>query len=661
MIDTKLNKTRVNLIYFSDPVCSTCWIVDSYVKKLLSEYASTIDLEVRMGGMLESWEIFAGATPERSAAYLEKLWDTESSRYGIQLDGSIWTKKPISSSTPASLAYYAAERQSPEKAIKFIRVVREMLFLQSKDISEHRHLVTAAYQVGLDVPTFLADMGSSKVYQKFVEAKHEKNQFNITHYPGLIFINEEGEIAKGIDLSDRVTPMDMYADWERILHELTNGNPRKLVKTRLVSEVLNDYARLSISEIVLLSGFREKLVRQELRSLLREGVIIREMHGNLEYYRNNRTPFKLKKDGFLFNNAAVLGTGVCGTYIKTVLEMSGIIPHSIDRQKKDSFRGLGFILLENGINALDAIGLKSELFKTGNSINLFRAISPANRVLAETELTDCIAISREDYFNLFTSRISEDYTHYGVEALEIDANQSHVKTIQLSNNQQIKSEIYFASDGVRSKLRKQVFPESDLEIMPEREIVGTAYLPELDTPQDVFLKVVDTANGKFMGMLPLGDGNYIWYLQINQELDPIESSDADALYAYVSQSILNYPAVFKQLIAATDFQKAFLWTAHRMDLLPAFNHKNLVFLGDAAHPLLAFTSQGANSALEDAAYLLTLLSHQEWEETTEEVFDHYYEIRRDAIQNHILEGDALLDDFMNLKTTKTFKLPLSIQ
>ena len=659
MTDTKLNKRRVHLIYFSDPVCSTCWIADSYVKKLLSEYSAIIDLEIRMGGLLDSWDVFAGQSPEKSAADLQKLWNTESSRYGIQLDGSIWAKKPIASSIPASLAFYAAEIQSPEKAIKFIRVVREMLFLQNKDISENRHLVTAAYQVGLDVPTFLADMGSSNVYQKFIEAKHDKNQFNITHYPSLVFINEEGENAKSIDLSDSVSLNDMYADWERILNELTNGNPRKQVKTRLVSEVLSDYERLSLSEIILLSGFREKLVRQELRSLLREGILIRELHGSVEYYRNNSTPFKLKKDGFLFNNAAVLGTGVCGTYVKTILEMSGVITQSIDRQKKDSFRGLGFILLKNGINALDAIGLKSELFKTGNSINLFRAVSPANRVLAEHELTDCVAISREDYFDLFSSRIIEDYTQYGLEALEIGTDTKYVNRIHLSNNQSINSEVYFASDGVRSKLRTQVFPENELVVLPEREIVGTAYLPHLDVPQDVFLKVVDTANGKFMGMLPLGDGNYIWYLQINQDLDPIHSSDA--MKEYVTQSILDYPSVFKELIHATDFEHAFLWTAQRMDLLPAFSYKNLVFLGDAAHPLLAFTSQGANSALEDAAYLLTLLSHQDWEETTEEVFERYYEIRKDAVQNHIDEGDALLEDFLKLPNTKTFRLPLSIQ
>jgi predicted DsbA family dithiol-disulfide isomerase len=260
-----------------------------------------------MGGMLESWADFAGNSSEKSAAGLQKLWNTESSRYGIQLDGSIWIKKPIASSTPASLAYYAAEIQSPEKAIKFIRVIREMLFLQNKDISENRHLVTAAHQVGLDVPTFLADIGSSDVYQKFIEAKHDKNQFNITQYPSLVFINEEGEIANSIDLSESVSLMDLYADWERILNELTNGNPRKQVKTRLVSEVLNDYERLSLSEIILLSGFREKLVRQELRSLLREGILIRELHGSIEYYRNNTTPFKLKKDGFLFNKVRNTG------------------------------------------------------------------------------------------------------------------------------------------------------------------------------------------------------------------------------------------------------------------------------------------------------------------------------------------------------------------
>jgi 2-polyprenyl-6-methoxyphenol hydroxylase-like FAD-dependent oxidoreductase len=97
-----------------------------------------------------------------------------------------------------------------------------------------------------------------------------------------------------------------------------------------------------------------------------------------------------------------------------------------------------------------------------------------------------------------------------------------------------------------------------------------------------------------------------------------------------------------------------------MDLLPAFHHKNILLLGDAAHPLLPFTSQGANSALEDAAYILTLLSNQQLDESMEDLFQRFYEIRKDAIQHHINEGDSLLEDFLNLTKVKKFKLPLSI-
>jgi 2-polyprenyl-6-methoxyphenol hydroxylase-like FAD-dependent oxidoreductase len=97
-----------------------------------------------------------------------------------------------------------------------------------------------------------------------------------------------------------------------------------------------------------------------------------------------------------------------------------------------------------------------------------------------------------------------------------------------------------------------------------------------------------------------------------------------------------------------------------MDILPSFHDKNTVLLGDAAHPVLPFTSQGANAAMEDAATLLAVLTNQCKSETLEMAFEDYYEIRRLSIKHYLNEGDMLLNDFINLSHNKGFKLPLSI-
>ena len=178
--------------------------------------------------------------------------------------------------------------------------------------------------------------------------------------------------------------------------------------------------------------------------------------------------------------------------------------------------------------------------------------------------------------------------------------------------------------------------------------------------QDEFIKIVDVAAGQSTGLIPLNNGKYIWFIQFNQDTHPIHDNTPEALKQYAENTTENYPDWFNLVIKESDFNQAFLWTAHRMDILPAFHKSKVVLAGDAAHPLLALTSQGANSALEDAAFLLMLLANQQPNETIEDVFTSYYELRKKVIQHYIDEGDLLLQNFLNLPSDKNYKIPLSL-
>jgi 2-polyprenyl-6-methoxyphenol hydroxylase-like FAD-dependent oxidoreductase/predicted DsbA family dithiol-disulfide isomerase len=661
MVETKPLLQRVKVMYFSDPVCSTCWIVDPYIKKLLKEYSAVIDLEIIMGGLLDSWENFCGGYEKETQSFLCDLWTKESSKYNIRLDESVWVEKPISSSIPASIAYYAAEFQGVDQAQRYIRNLREHLFLRGHDISERRHLISAAVESGLNVSQFINDLDNGRAKNVFENRQNDKRMWSVLHYPSLIFVNENGDIERGKDPVDDFSPAELYADWERILEKLTQGNSRKIVRTNTVSDVLRKYDRLSLYELTVLTGLNEHILKQQIEMLYREGILIKERHGEINYFRTNNTPYYFKKDGFLFNNPAVIGAGVCGRYIAKLLSLSDVTPQIFERQKKDAFKGFGFIILQNGIDALDAVGLKNELLRRSNTINFFKAINPEGQVLFEKILDNCLAITREDYYDLIDQSLPNLEVQYEISAEKVEYDEKdRLSGIQLSNEQSLQADVYFASDGIRSKLRSQVFPDCKLEIQPEREIVGSAYLPELDLPQDEFLKVIDVENGKNMGVLPLANGHYIWFLQLNADLSPVQDSSPEGIKNYLKASTANLPELFQMLAEHSDYSKAFLWTANRMDLLPSFHHQNLAFLGDAAHPLLAFTSQGANSALEDAANLFSMLSFQQADESFEDIFQRYYEIRKDAIAHHIKEGDSLLENFLNMKNNPYVKLPLSV-
>jgi 2-polyprenyl-6-methoxyphenol hydroxylase-like FAD-dependent oxidoreductase/predicted DsbA family dithiol-disulfide isomerase len=652
---------KIKVIYFSDPVCSTCWIMDPYIKKLISDYQIVIDLDMVMGGLLESWDNFCGGRVEETQTFLCDLWKDEAKKYNIHLDHSVWLKKPISSSTPASVAYYAAENQGMEIAQKFLRNLREQLFLRGKDISEKRHLITAAVDSGLNLDRFLHDLDNGFAATEFKKRLDDKTIWQVDHYPTLIFVNEEGEVEKGMDPVGNFSPQEMFNDWERILDKLTKGDSRKLVRTKTVSEVLKQYERLSFYELSVLTGLNERILTQQIEVLYREGMLVKEKHGNVNYYRSNNTSFFFKKDGFLFNNPTVIGAGVCGRYVSKVLSLFNVEPLVLERQKPDAFKGFGFIILKNGIDALDAVGLKNELLKESNSINFFKAVDPNGNILFEKLLDNCLAITREGFYKVIDESMPTFKVNFQEEAVDlIHGENNKLKGLKLSNDEVLHSEIFFATDGIRSKMRTSIYPDRHLEVLTEREIVGSAYLPELDIAKDEFLKVIDIENGKNMGILPLGDGNFIWFLQLNMETSPVEDNSPEGLQKYVEETTKNFPEAFQLLAKYSDFSKAFLWTANRMDLLPSFHHQQLVLLGDAAHPLLAFTSQGANSALEDAAYLLSMLSFQQYDDPVEDIFEQYYEMRKDAIAHHIKEGDSLLEHFLNMKKNPHFKLPLSV-
>ncbi len=45
----------VRIIYFTDPICSSCWGIEPQLRRMKLEYAGGLDIEYRMGGLLPDW------------------------------------------------------------------------------------------------------------------------------------------------------------------------------------------------------------------------------------------------------------------------------------------------------------------------------------------------------------------------------------------------------------------------------------------------------------------------------------------------------------------------------------------------------------------------------------------------------------------------------
>lgn len=146
----------LRVTYFTDPICSTCWGVEPQLRKLKLEYGDYFDIDYFMGGLLPSWDIYNSGGISK-ASDVAPHWDEVSPKYEMPIDGDVWLEDPLPSSYPPSVAFKAAQLQGQKLALAFLRCIREMVFLEKKNITKLEHLLKAAQETGLDVAQFQQD------------------------------------------------------------------------------------------------------------------------------------------------------------------------------------------------------------------------------------------------------------------------------------------------------------------------------------------------------------------------------------------------------------------------------------------------------------------------------------------------------------------------
>jgi predicted DsbA family dithiol-disulfide isomerase len=191
---TDVNKNKpIQVKYFTDPICSTCWIIQPLLRKLKLEYDEYVNIEYRMDGLLKSWADYKKKkdviqTPLDAA----KHWEEVCILHEMPIDGDVWIQDPPHSSYPPSIAFKAAQLQNTELAIHFLRRIKEMIFLEKKNIIHWYFLENAALEVGLDVVRLKRDC-ENKAKIKFKEDLKLTSDLGIDYFPTLIFEDKSGK------------------------------------------------------------------------------------------------------------------------------------------------------------------------------------------------------------------------------------------------------------------------------------------------------------------------------------------------------------------------------------------------------------------------------------------------------------------------------------
>ena len=254
----------VKIIYFTDPICSSCWGIEPQLKKLKLEYGHLIDIEYRMGGLLPNWDYNSGGISKPVDVAVH--WEEAGAYYDMPIDGDVWYVDPLESSYPPSIAVKAAELQSEEKAVYFMRKLREGLFLSKKNIAKWENIADAAKEAGLDVEQLEKDYESAGKMM-FQADLNLARKMGVRGFPTIFLLNEAG-------MQELVYGSRPYDAYENAI--------KKLYPEAVKNKYANDYAHLfsqfdtmTAKEFSVLSGMPRNEVEGYLNKLVSEGKLKR--------------------------------------------------------------------------------------------------------------------------------------------------------------------------------------------------------------------------------------------------------------------------------------------------------------------------------------------------------------------------------------------------
>ncbi|MBU3715357.1 MAG: hypothetical protein FGM46_10510, partial [Ferruginibacter sp.] len=257
-------KNKMEILYFTDPICSTCWSIQPQLRKFKIDYSENFDFEHIMGGLLPSWNNFnRGGITQPKDVYAH--WIEALRQSGMPVDGTIWLSQPLSSSFPPSIAFKAASIQNKEKAVALLRMLNENLFIHNLNIADLEVISNAAKEVGLDPPRLLMDWEKAEIlFNKDLMITAENN---VAVFPTMIFKMNGSVVATLIGEQN-------YTSMENILLQYYPDCKKNSIDN-LPKEIFKTFDSITLAEFKFINNHSSnREAKHILNSLLNEGYII---------------------------------------------------------------------------------------------------------------------------------------------------------------------------------------------------------------------------------------------------------------------------------------------------------------------------------------------------------------------------------------------------
>ena len=312
---------------------------------------------------------------------------------------------------------------------------------------------------------------------------------------------------------------------------------------------------------------------------------------------------------------AIVGGGIGGAALAASLHQRGFTPHIFERAAAFGEIGAGVQMTPNAVKVLRALGLYDRMIKSafqpeaavGRNWKTGKQTfyMPFDKRFIALYDAPYLQIHRADLLNLFTSHLPDSMMSFG-RIVTGCRNVDDGAVLTFDDGTTYEADLVIGADGVRSTVREKLFGDSN-----PRWTGHVCYRALV--PVDGLVDYVAPYNSVWMGR---NSHVVTYYVRSGHAVNIVAVLEAEN---WVEEG-WSVPATRDELLHAfkdwhpdiltlfSNVTETYRWGLFDRDPMQSWNSGCVTLLGDAAHPMLPFLSQGAAMAIEDGFVLAGALA-----------------------------------------------------